>query len=237
MVVEDDAPLRALIARLLREDGYIVTGVGDGQGLQALMFSDTQWPVDLVLLDITLPGEDGLSLCARIREHSSVPVIMVSARGKESDRVTGLNGGADDYLAKPFGRPELLARIRAVLRRTAVAGQISSAPGLAPAWLCFAGWRYHVRRQELFAPSGAEVILTAAEHELLLALLRHPQRSIGRERLLELSRQRVSGATDRSIDVLISRLRSKLGGVRRTNNLIRTVRGVGYMFTAEVEAA
>jgi len=235
VIVEDDAPLRALLARLLRECGYEATGVGNGQELQQLMLQSADRPIDLVLLDIMLPGEDGLTLCARIRDCSTVPVIMVSARGQEGDRVIGLDKGADDYIAKPFGRSELLARIRAVLRR---AGE-NRIPleTFAPTRFDFAGWRYYARRRELFAPTGAEVPLTAAEHELLLALLRNPQRTIGRERLLELSRSRIAGASDRTIDVLISRLRRKMGGDRKANPIIRTIRGVGYMFVADVELA
>jgi len=233
VVVEDDAALRTLIARLLRESGHEVTGVAGGKELFRLMAAEGSQPIDLILLDIMLPGEDGFTLCRKIREHGNIPVIVVSARGQEADRVTGLDAGADDYVAKPFGRSELLARVRAVLRR---ARESHVRPEVfVPERFDFAGWRYHVRRRELYAPSGAEVILTAAEHELLFTLLRNPQLTIGRERLLELSRNRIAGANDRSIDVLVSRLRNKMGGVRRTMPIIRTVRGVGYMFAADIE--
>lgn len=233
MVVEDDAPLRALIARLLRECGYEVTGVADGEGLSELITRMHERPIDLILLDIMLPGEDGLSLCRRIRGFSAVPIIVVSARGQESDRVKGLDTGADDYIAKPFGRPELLARVRAVLRR--VDAMRVPPEAFAPTRYDFAGWSYHARRKELLAPSGAEVILTAAENELLFVLLQNPQRTIGRERLLEMSRSRIANVSDRSIDVLVSRLRGKMGGARRGGAIIRTIRGVGYMLTADVE--
>jgi len=233
VIVEDDGPLRALLARLLRECGYEVTGVGDGGELARLLREVEDRPIDLILLDIMLPGEDGLTLCARIREQNRIPVIIVSARGQEGDRVLGLDTGADDYIAKPFGRPELLARIRAVLRRAS--DSRSPREVATPTRIEFAGWIYHARRRELYAPSGAEIALTAAEHELLLTLLRYPQRTIGRERLLELSRSRIGNTSDRSIDVLISRLRQKMGGARKTNPLIRTIRGVGYMFAADVE--
>jgi len=232
-VVEDDAPLRALVSRLLRECGYEVTGVGDGAELDQLIGRIQEQPIDLILLDIMLPGEDGLSLCRKVRETSAVPIIVVSARGQESDRVTGLDTGADDYIAKPFGRQELLARVRAVLRRAKTAHIPPEA--LAAAKFSFGGWSYHARRKELIAPSGAEVILTAAEYELLFTLLRNPQRTLSRERLLELSRGRISDASDRSIDVLVSRLRNKMGGARRTGHIIRTIRGVGYMLAADVE--
>lgn len=230
VVVDDDAGVRTLLARLLRECGYDVTGAACGEELETLM---KERQIDLVLLDIMLQGESGLELCRKIRTHSRVPIIMISARGQESDRVTGLDMGADDYIPKPFGRPEVLARVRAVLRRTS---ETHVPPNVVvPEQFDFMGWRYHSRRRELLAPSGAEVDLTAAEHELLVALLRNPQRMISRERLLELSRNRVGHSTDRSIDVLVSRLRRKLGDRRKARPIIRTVRGVGYLFAADVE--
>lgn len=232
VVVDDDAGVRTLLSRILRECGYDVTGAADGVELETAL---AERQVDLVLLDIMLPGASGLDLCRTIRGRSRVPIIMISARGQESDRVTGLDLGADDYIAKPFGRPEVLARVRAVLRRAADTHVPLDIP--APERFDFAGWSYHGRRRELIAPSGAEVDLTAAEHELLLALLRYPQRMIGRERLLELARSRIATPTDRSIDVLISRLRRKLGDGRKTRPLIRTIRGVGYMFAADVSVA
>lgn len=233
VVVEDDAALRALISRLLKEHGYDVTGVANGEELGQLLVEAESRPIDLILMDIMLPGEDGLSLCTKIREFSTVPIIIVSARGAETDQVMGLDTGADDYIAKPFGRAELLARVRAVLRRAA---DTQLPPHtLAPERFDFASWSYYPRRRELYAPSGAEVVLTAAEHELLFTLLRHPQRTIGRERLLELSRNRIGSPSDRSIDVLVSRLRQKMGGARKSASIIRTIRGVGYMFAADVE--
>jgi two-component system OmpR family response regulator len=232
VVVEDDGGVRTLLARILRECGYDVTGVADGIELHTAM---TDRPIDLILLDIMLPGESGLDLCRAIRTRSRVPIIMISARGQESDRVAGLDLGADDYIAKPFGRSEVLARVRAVLRRVTDAHVPLDVP--APERFDFAGWRYHARRRELIAPSGAEVDLTGAEHELLTTLLRYPQRMVSRERLLELSRSRIGHSTDRSIDVLISRLRRKLGDGRKAHPIIRTVRGIGYMLAADVTVA
>jgi len=229
VVVDDDAGVRTLLVRILREHGYEASGAADGEALEAAL-GDRQ--VDLVLLDIMLPGESGLDLCERIRARSRVPIIMISARGQESDRVGGLDRGADDYIAKPFGRSEVLARVRAVLRRACDPHVPLDIP--APERFEFASWTYHARRRELIAPSGAEVELTAAEHDLLLALLRYPQRMIGRERLLELSRSRIAQPTDRSVDVLVSRLRRKLGDGRKARPIIRTIRGVGYMLAAEV---
>jgi len=231
IVVEDDAGIRMLLVRILRENGYDASGVADGAMLRELMAAR---PVDLILLDIMLPGENGLDLCGALREHSTVPIIMVSARGEEADRVAGLEVGADDYIAKPFGRSELLARVRAQLRRATCFAR--SAGSDASEWLIFAGYRFNIRHRELLAPSGAEVELSGAEQDLLLSLLRHPQRVIGRERLLELSRTRIRNSSDRSVDVLVSRLRRKLGDGRRPRPMIRTIRGVGYMLAVDVEA-
>jgi len=230
VVVDDDPGVRTLLSRLLRESGYDATGVEDGAALQQTM---GERAIDLVLLDIMLADESGLDLCRMIRERSQVPIIMISARGQERDRVAGLDLGADDYIAKPFGRSEVLARVRAVLRRASASHVPLDLP--APERFEFAGWSYRPRHHELLTPSGAEVELTAAEHELLLSLLRNPQRMIGRERLLELSRSRLGQSSDRSIDVLISRLRRKMGDGRRARPMIRTVRGVGYMLAVDVD--
>lgn len=230
-VVDDDPGVRVLLSRLLRESGYEATGVESGAELERLMSGRA---VDLILLDIMMPAENGLDICKAMRERSKVPIIMISARGQEQDRVTGLDVGADDYIPKPFGRSEVLARIRAVLRRASAQHVPVDVP--APEEFTFAEWRYRARQRELYAPSGAEVELTTAEHELLLALLRHPQRTIGRERLLELSRSRIGHSSDRSIDVLVSRLRRKMGDGRRQRPMIRTIRGVGYMLAAEVRS-
>lgn len=230
VVLDDDPAVRTLLCRLLKESGYEATGVASGSALERVM---TERPIDLVLLDIMLPEESGFDICGAIRQRSRVPIIMISARGHERDRVVGLDLGADDYIAKPFGRSEVLARIRAVLRRVDTAHVPLDVP--APDRFEFAGWCYRARQHELIAPSGAEVELTAAEHELLLTLLRHPQRMIGRERLLELTRSRMSHSSDRSIDVLISRLRRKMGDGRRARPMIRTIRGVGYMLAADVD--
>lgn len=229
-ILDDDPGVRTLLCRLLKESGYEVTGVESGNQLQELLKTRV---VDLILLDIMLSNESGLDICQSIRSVSSVPVVMISARDHERDRVTGLDLGADDYIAKPFGRSELLARVRAVLRRIDGAHVVHNAP--APEKFGFAGWHYRPRQLELISPLGTEVELTTAEHELLLTLLRYPQRMIGRERLLEMTRARIHNPSDRSIDVLVSRLRRKLGDGRRARPIIRTVRGVGYMLTAEVD--
>jgi DNA-binding response OmpR family regulator len=188
--------------------------------------------VDLVILDVMLPGTSGLDICRTIRRDSDLPIIILSARTDETDRVLGLELGADDYVPKPFSTKELLARIRAVLRRRSADWQ---KPQDQRGLLRFQGWTLDIRKHELIAPTGARVELSGAEYALLVVLLDNAQRVIGRERLLELSRTRLSDSSDRSVDVLISRLRRKLSQDDEGGHLIRTIRGVGYMLTAPVE--
>ena len=229
LIVEDDPALRVLMLRTLRENGYEATGVGDGIEMGRSLEAG---PCDLVLLDIMLPGGNGLDLCRALRARSAVPIIIVSARGEEMDRVLGLEMGADDYLSKPIGQKELLARVRAVLRRGSATAD-AGAPRRDRAR--FAGWTLDLRGRILFAPSGARVDLSGAKHDLLVGFLDNPQRVIGRERLLELSRSRLGDVTDRSIDVLVSRLRRKLQQDDEAAPMIRTVRGIGYSFAVPVE--
>lgn len=238
LVVEDDSETRRLIVRLLRENGLRATGACDSREMwEALRHA----PVDLILLDVMLPGETGFDLCRDLRGRGAqVPVIMVTARGNEVDRVRGLDIGADDYLPKPFSQRELLARVRAVLRRSAPgtvdpAGVATSArPGRM---LTFAGWTLDTARRELVSPAGAVVELSGGEYDLLITLVEHPQRVLSRERLLELARNRVSvdPASDRSVDVQVSRLRRKLEPEEGSPTVIKTVRGAGYMFVPQVE--
>lgn len=229
LVVEDDPALRTLIARTLQQSGFATRLAGAApemwQGLEA-------GGVDLVLLDVMLPGTSGIDLCRQLRARSGVPIIFVSARGSETDRVVGLEMGADDYLPKPFGTHELVARIRAVLRRggggTAQNG--TDMTGL----IRFDGWTANLPRRELTSPGGAVVELTGAEFDLLVAFLDHAQRVVARERLIEASRSRIGDASDRSIDVLVSRLRRKLTAAGHAAPIV-TVRGVGYMLNVPVE--
>ncbi|MBK3405183.1 response regulator transcription factor [Methylorubrum populi] len=228
LLVEDDDGMRMLVGRALRESGYRVTGCRSGAEMWPLLSGTT---VDLVLLDVMLPGASGLDLLRAIRAKGSVPVIMLSARAEEADRVLGLELGADDYVAKPFGRPELLARIRAVLRRAAVA----PTPAARPETLAFSGWRLDLRSRALTDPEGAAVDLSGAEYDLLLVLLEHPGRVLGREQILEMSRGRLASPSDRSVDTLVSRLRRKLEPPEGATPLIKTVRGSGYILGAKVE--
>jgi two-component system OmpR family response regulator len=229
LVVEDDAVIRSLILRTLRENGYESHGASSGFQMGDVL---AQNRIDLVLLDVMLPGPSGFDLCRDIRRTSEVPIIMLSARGEESDRLVGLELGADDYISKPFSTRELIARIRANLRRAN--GELVSR-GPKRGVFRFAGWTLDPGSRELISPENANVDLSGAEFDLLLAFLNAPQRVIGRERLLEMSRTRISDASDRSIDVLVSRLRRKLSSVSNTEPLVRTVRGVGYILTAPVE--
>jgi DNA-binding response OmpR family regulator len=232
VLVEDDDGLRMLVTRLLGESGYRVTGCRNAIEFWRHLPAGG---VDLVLLDVMLPGTSGLDLLRALRARSTVPVIMVSARNEEADRVLGLELGADDYVAKPFGRPELLARVRAVLRRASMAALSPSNP--ASEVLTFSGWGLDMRSRSLVDPEGAAVDLSGAEYDLLLVFLEHPGRVLGRETILELSRARLGSPTDRSVDTLVSRLRRKLEPPEGLPPIIKTVRGAGYMLASKVEHA
>lgn len=227
LVVDDDGEIRHLIGRFLRQHGFRVTGARDGREMRdAIANAD----IALVILDLMLPGTSGLQLCREIRSTSSLPIIMLTAKGEDTDRIVGLEVGADDYLAKPFNPRELLARIRAVLRRTATPER---AQGATKA-IVFAGWHLDTLRRQLLSPSGVVVELSGGEYDLLIAFVEHPNRVLSRDQLLELARNRIPSAFDRSIDVQVSRLRRKL---EREDSpaLIKTVRGAGYLFTPTPE--
>lgn len=225
-VVEDDAEIRDLTLGLLRREGYEVVGCADADAFNRLA---ARRRVDLVLLDIMMPGEDGLSVCRRLRAAGDVAILMVTAKGDDIDRVIGLEIGADDYLPKPYNPRELLARVRAILRRTRELQRVTSAP--PGEVLGFGGWRLDTASRDLTDPRGQPVVLTGGEHDLLMAFLRHPQRVLSRDQLLDWTRGRNAEPFDRAVDVLLSRLRRKLGG----GGLIKTVRGGGYLFSVPVE--
>lgn len=229
LVVEDDPGLRVLTARALQQNGFTVFQASSGP---EMWNSLEQSPVDLILLDVMLPGKTGIDLCRDIRARSNVPIIFVSAKVDETDRVIGLELGADDYIPKPFGTRELIARIRAVLRRRPNENGGGSPVGRQEK-LRFAGWTVDMRRRSVFSPTGASIELTGAEFDLLASFISSPQRVLGRERLIELSRVRLGDSSDRSIDVLVSRLRRKLSTAGQQAPIV-TVRGVGYMLTADV---
>jgi two-component system OmpR family response regulator len=230
LIVDDDEDILSLLTQFFGKHSHPVTVAADG----AAMFAALQeHPVDLVILDLMLRGEDGLSLCRQLRATSHVPIIMLTAMADHTDRVVGLEVGADDYLTKPFDQRELLARVKAVLRRTAARGAPATPAETRPA-LCFANWRLDVTRRELRSEDDTLVILSGGEFDLLLAFTEHPQRVLTRDQLLDLSRGASHAAYDRSIDVQVSRLRYKLETDPKNPALIRTVRNGGYLFVPKV---
>jgi two-component system OmpR family response regulator len=229
LIVEDDQQTRELISRYLQEHAFSVSAVTNGKEMDRYL---SQNRVDLIVLDLMLPGEDGLSLCRRLRVDSSTPIIILTAKGEDLDRILGLEMGADDYLPKPFNPRELLARINAVLRRHS-SGLVS---GSAVTRLRFQDWTIDLRIRELRDPEGAQVPLTSAEFDLLQAFCERPGRVLTRDSLLNMTRGRAGASFGRSIDVLISRLRRKLDRTEGTS-MIRTVRIGGYIFTPVVEEA
>jgi len=228
LVVDDDADLRRLLGDYLRREGFDVDTVEDGVAMDAWLATQTP---DLLILDLMLPGEDGLSLARRVRSQSQVPIIMVSARGDDVDRIVGLEVGADDYLSKPFNPRELLARIRAILRRGAQQGALSTGNKARE----FGAYRLNPEKREL-TRDGELVPLTGGELDLLLILTEHPNRVLDRDRLLDLLKGYERSPFDRSIDVQIARLRAKIEPDTKRPRYIRTVWGKGYMFTPKGEA-
>lgn len=230
-VVEDDPEIRTLVCGLLTREGFEAAPCGDAADLERLL---SRRRVDLVVLDLMLPGEDGLSVCRRLAVRSPAPpVLMVTAKGEDFDRILGLELGADDYLPKPFNPRELVARVRAILRRTREAHR--PANGSPREVLRFAGWRLDTGARALSDPEGRAVELTSGEFDLLMVFLNHPQRVLNRDQLLDWTRGRSAAPYDRAIDVQLSRLRRKLGDDPRRPSMIRTVRGGGYLFAPTVE--
>ena len=230
LIVDDNAEIRELLERFLGEHGYRVSLAADGRQMKQLLQDGA---IDLVILDLMLPGEDGLTLCRNLRAGSDIPVIMLTAMGEETDRIVGLEMGADDYLAKPFSPRELLARIKAVLRRTGPARERDIIE--SPEELLFEGWSLSPQSRELLDPDKVLVPLSSAEFALLMAFVTHPGRVLSRDQLLDLARGRDSRAFDRAIDTLVSRLRRKLCDNPRSPRVIKTVRGDGYLFAPKVE--
>jgi two-component system, OmpR family, response regulator len=231
LIVDDDKETCVLLSKFLTRHGYRVSAAHDGRAMLRALDAAR---VNLIVLDLMLPGEDGLSLCRRLRANSTVPIIMLTAMGEQADRIIGLEVGADDYLQKAADPRELLARIRAVLRRAGTA----EFGGVAPRnrVLAFAGWRLDVTRRQLLAPGDVLVTLRMSEFDLLLALAERSQRVLTRDQLLDLTRGRAANTLDRSVDVLIGRLRSKIEVNPKEPAVIRTVRGGGYVFSAAVTA-
>jgi two-component system OmpR family response regulator len=229
LIVDDDHEIRDLVARFLRKHGLRVETAADGRAMMRVLEAGR---FDLVVLDLMLPGEDGLSLCRQLRATSSLPVIMLTAVAEDTDRIIGLEIGADDYVTKPFNPRELLARIKAVLRRAAGAGR-----EIPSGTLTFAGWRLDAAQRELRDPEGVLVPLTSGEFDLLAAFVERPERVLSRDQLLDLTRGRDAVPFDRSVDVQLSRLRRKIEADPQNPKLIKTVRGGGYMLAHAVRRA
>jgi len=230
LVVDDDAVDRERVANYLAINGFRVTPAESGKRMMEILRDE---PIDLVALETTLRGEDGQHLARRLRETSMVPIIIVTSRTEEADRVMGLELGADDYVTKPFSMRELLARIRAVMRRYTHSESALDRSRAVRAYQ-FAGWNLNVPLRALKAPSGERVPITNGEFGLLLAFLTRPNRSLSRDQLLELSRLRSTEVYDRSIDVQILRLRRKIETDPARPELIKTERGLGYRLRASV---
>ena len=229
LVVDDDREIRELLSRFLRKNGLRVDVAADGREMKRLLGEAN---VDLVVLDRVMPGEDGLSLCRELRSLSRVPIILLTLLGADPDRIVGLEMGADDYVQKPFNPHELLARIKAVLRR---ANDLPFQNTLQKASvLRFAGWTLDRNRRRLESPAKVAVVLTDGEFDLIVAFAEHPQIVLSREQLLDLARGRSAVAFDRSIDMQITRLRRKIEADPEQPRLIKTIRNKGYVFTAEV---
>jgi len=231
LAVDDDPSVRQMIADYLGDNDIRVTVTGTGRDIAQVMARDT---IDLVILDLKLPGEDGMHIARDLRAESDIPIIMLTGRKDEADRVMGLELGADDYLTKPFSPRELLARIRALLRRSRARETVADNLSRIRAYR-FAGWELNVRLRRLKSPQGEIVSTTNSEFNLLVAFLVAPQRVLSRDQLLELSRLHNDEVYDRSVDVQVGRLRKKIEPKGTQAPLIRTERGAGYVFMAQVE--
>ncbi|MFM4785685.1 response regulator [Aeromonas veronii] len=229
LVVDDHSEIRDLLKRFLEQHGLRVSCARDGKEMKRLL---EEREFDLLVLDLMMPGEDGLTLCRELRVKSNLPIIMLTAMGEETDRIIGLEMGADDYLAKPFNPRELLARIKAVMRRTQAETQ--PAAETLTRDLRFDRWLLDVNRRELIDEDGVGLSLSTAEFDLLKVFLERPQRVLSRDQLLDLARGREAVAFDRAIDTLVSRLRRKLERDPKNPELIKTIWGGGYMFSADV---
>ena len=230
LIVDDDPDIRSLLGSYLIGFGLHADGVGDGDAMRQAM---TQEHYDVVVLDLMLPGEDGLSLCRALRADSDVPIIMLTARGESTDRVVGLELGADDYVVKPFDPRELVARIHTILRRTRAGQARSPEPGEGEE-IGFEGWRLNRVTRQLTTPAQLVVPLSNAEFRLLWVFIERPRSVLNRDQLMDAARGRSAEAFDRSIDLLVSRLRQKLNDDPKSPRLLKTIRGEGYLFDARV---
>jgi DNA-binding response OmpR family regulator len=231
LIVDDDADVRELVVEYLGKNDFRVSAAPSGLDMFALFDREA---IDLVLLDLKLPGEDGMQLARTLRDRATVPIVLLTGRNEEADRVMGLELGADDYVTKPFSPRELLARVRAVLRRYQVQATLPERDHTRRAYR-FSGWELNLRTRRLLAPDGSSVALSNGEFSLLTALCRAPQRVLSRDQLLSLSRLHEAEVYDRTVDVQIRRLRLKLEADHGKPSLIVTERGAGYRLASEVE--
>jgi two-component system, OmpR family, response regulator len=231
LIVDDDAEIRSLLGEYFEKNGYRVKAVADGRGMRAALRSAHP---DIVILDLMLPGEDGLALCRELRTRTNLPILMLTARGEETDRIVGLEMGADDYVAKPFHPRELLARVKSILRRARSLPENLQSERVKA--FRFSGWTLDVATRTLTAPDGVLVDLSGTEFRLLRTFVDHPDRTLSRDQLMELMLDRDAGPFDRAIDVQVSRLRRRLRDNGKEPCLIKTVRGQGYVLAASVEA-
>lgn len=232
LVVDDDQRLCDLLRRYLTREGFRVSTVLSGEQMRRHIELDLP---NLVLLDLMLGDADGLQLAQELRKHPGLGIIIITGKDDTVDKIIGLEVGADDYIAKPFQNRELLARIRSVLRRLHVTGNAPAAPDTGPETVRFSGWTLDFAAHDLYAPDGEKVFLTAKEFRLLSLLVKHGNRVLSRDRLMEQLSERDWSPIDRSLDVLIGKLRRKIRNIAETDDFIKTVRGEGYLFTARIE--
>lgn len=231
LIVDDDAGIRDLLGQFLQKHGFETLLAKDGKHMWELCEKTSP---DLIILDIMLPGKDGVTLCKELRQKSQVPIIMLTAISEDIDRIIGLEMGADDYLSKPFNPRELLARVKAILRRSAN-GRAGAKATKSSRVFRFSGWEFNRVERRLFSPDQVEISLSTGEYNLLLAFLERPHQVLSRDHLLDLTRNRPAGPYDRSIDIQISRLRHKIEDDHKSPQIIKTVRGGGYVLSTEVE--
>jgi len=229
LIVEDDEDITRLLEDYLARFGFGVHVAGDGTAMRRQL---ALHPIDLVVMDVMLPGVDGLALAREVRQHSVMPIIMLTARSNPYDRVIGLENGADDYVSKPFEPRELVARIQTVLRRSSTLHDGLADPARSDV-VCFDGWELHREERCLHSPDGVVVALSNAEFRLLCTFLQTPRRLFSRDQLIEQARGRSMDAFERSIDLLVSRLRQKLAREADATSMIKTVRGAGYLFNVQ----
>jgi two-component system, OmpR family, response regulator len=229
LFVDDDLEIRTLVGEYLERNGYRVSLAADGAQMQSIL---AKRPIQLVILDLMLPGVDGLTLCRNLRTVSDLPIMILTAKGDPIDRILGLEIGADDYLTKPFEPRELLARIRNLFKRSTS----QKTPSESDLIYRFAGWKLETQLHQLTSPEGVDVALSTSEYRLLLVFLTHANRVLSRDKLMDLLKGREPEAFDRSVDLRVSRLRQKLNDDARSPRIIRTLRSEGYMFIAPIES-